>query len=189
VAAMLEDLPAGAIARLDIWTGDFVAEGARVLTMWSEEPIPDDIHVEIAIGETRTVEQDPGLGIRQLTDIALRALSPGINDPATAADVVRHVLVGLRSAYKAKTRVRSFVADNGARLLTPKAPTTADYVSDSLGQIRYAANDQPVVLRAMVEAVDALTDELDPEGCDCSALVRESQAAAKRLEELLGSTI
>lgn len=182
---LVEDLPAGSLARLDVWTGQFVAEGSRILTAWSDEPMPDHIRSRIAIGETRTVEQDPGLGIRQLVDVALRALSPGINDPATAADVVRHLAVGLRAAHLAPAPTRSFAAANGARLFTPHAPTTADYVADSLGQIRQAALDQPVVLRAMVEAIDALADELVDEGRDHSALRHEGEAAAGRLEELL----
>ncbi len=184
VLELLEHLPPGAVARLDIWTGDFVGEGARLVTVWSDEPVPKEVRAAIAIGETRTVDQDPGLGIRQLADVALRALSPGINDPATAADVVRHLMVGLRAAHLSGSRVRSFTADNGARLLTPEARTTAEYVADSLGQIRAAARDQPIVLRAMVDAIDALTDELIEAGRDCSALQREGAAATQRLEEL-----
>lgn len=184
VIRLLERLPAGAVARLDTWTGEFVGEGARLLTVWSDEPLPEDVQATIAIGDTRTVEQDPGLGIRQLVDVALRALSPGVNDPATAADVVRHLMIGLRSAHRMGARDRSFTAENGTRLLTPEAPTTSDYVSEALSEIRHAARDQPFVLAAMVDSAEALAEELAVDGIDCTALRHESEAAAMRLGEL-----
>lgn len=187
VLELLNKLPPDSVARLDTWTGHFVGEGNRLLTIWGDVDVAGEIRHAIAIGETRTIAQDPALGIRQLVDVALRALSPGINDPATAADVVRHVVVGLRAVHRSETRARSFTADNGARLVTPHAPTTAEYVSGFLSQIRYAAHDQLIVLEAMVEAIDALVDELVEEGRDCTALQRESQACAQRLNELLES--
>jgi uncharacterized membrane protein len=42
----------------------------------------------IRTGEERTFEQDPTLAFRVLADIALRALSPAINDPTTAVQVL-----------------------------------------------------------------------------------------------------
>lgn len=50
----------------------------------------------VVIGDERTMEGDPAFGIRQLVDIAERALSPGINDPTTAVQCVDHIHAQLR---------------------------------------------------------------------------------------------
>jgi uncharacterized membrane protein len=47
----------------------------------------------VRIGFERTLEQDPGFGLRQLTDIGCKALSPGINDPYTAVQAIEHLAV------------------------------------------------------------------------------------------------
>ena len=44
----------------------------------------------MAVGATRTMQQDVSYGLRQLADVALKALSPGINDPTTAQDAIFH---------------------------------------------------------------------------------------------------
>ena len=56
----------------------------------------------VRIGFERTLEQDPGLGMRQLCDAACKALSPAINDPYTAIQAVEHLTV-LYAALAAKS--------------------------------------------------------------------------------------
>jgi uncharacterized membrane protein len=45
----------------------------------------------VAIGLERTIDQDPGFALRVMVDIAARALSPAINDPTTAVQVLARV--------------------------------------------------------------------------------------------------
>lgn len=181
--AITARLPSGAIARLDTWSGFFVAEGNRLLTLWPATAIDEATPVAsaIVIGPTRTIEQDPGLGIRQLVDIALRALSPGVNDPATAADVVRYLAVCIRAAQRAGAPSRVFTAENGARLVTPHAPTASDHLATAFAPIRRAAADQPLVLAAIVESLTALADELEDQGSDSSFVMVEAEAAESAL--------
>lgn len=82
--------------------GDFVAKGSPLLRIYGQPTAStrklDDL---MAFGPERTVEQDPAFGFRILVDIALKALSPGINDPTTAVlalDRLHQLLrtVGLR---------------------------------------------------------------------------------------------
>lgn len=69
--------------------GDFVQKEMELARVKSLEKI-DERHLRslIEISSVRTISQDPGYGIQKLSDIALRALSPGINDPSTALEAI-----------------------------------------------------------------------------------------------------
>jgi uncharacterized membrane protein len=185
VDGLVGSLPSGAVARLDVWAGHFVTKGRRVLTVWSSESSQiSDVLSFVAVGEQRTIGQDPGFGIRQLVDIALRALSPGVNDPATAADVVRHLTGCLRAAHLTGDANRVFYDELGSRLFAPHAPTVDRLVADAITPIRRAAADHPLVLAAIVDALSGLDDELAAEGHQRSALQREIVLAGERQREV-----
>ena len=172
---LLDALPAGAVARLDVVAGQYVTKGDVVLTVWPPEggePLPAFGHAvatAVLIGESRTIGEDPGYGIRQLVDIALRALSPGINDPATAADVVRHLVEPMREAVQHRGLRRVHRNDAGARVLVPAQRDGGDYVRAAFSEIRMAAANQPHVLTALVDSLGSLRGRLDDEGRDDDA--------------------
>ncbi len=73
-----------------VWPGDYVQQGqvlARIENL-PDTDRADDYEEGFRIGPARSIFQDPRFGVSVLTDIAGRALSPGINDPATAVHVV-----------------------------------------------------------------------------------------------------
>lgn len=185
IDGLVAALDSGMVARLDVWTGSHVIEGMRLLTVWTAgaaHPPEDDFSRFIAVGDTRTIDQDPGLGVQQLVDIALRALSPGVNDPATAADVVIQLARCLRTSHLAGHPDRAFVGPNGARLLAPHSPTFGEVVSSALDPIRRVAGDQPVVLEAIIESLTAVLDEMDPDGADRAPLEAQVGLAREALE-------
>lgn len=87
------------VVRMERATGSFVHEGTPLLSYLSAGELPEErasslcssLQVAHTIGSFRTVEHDPAFGVRQLVDIALRALSPGINDTTTAVMVVDRI--------------------------------------------------------------------------------------------------
>ncbi len=183
VDGALESLPAGSMASLSRPVGSYVVEGDELAMVW---PAADDANVDletlrtaIAIGETRTIGQDPAFGLRQLTDIALRALSPGVNDPATAADVVRHLAEPLRIALLRPSRRRVHRRPDGTRLLVALQQDHVDYLARPLAEIRAAAGEQPLVLEAMAETLASLRAQVARAGLDERVELIESQ-----LEEL-----
>lgn len=103
--SILSALAPGATAWVAAPLGAFVTERSPLL--WVHPALGDDAEATtrqlagaFALGDTRTMQQDVGYGLVQLTDIAVRALSPGVNDPSTANDVIARlsdVLVGLWS--------------------------------------------------------------------------------------------
>lgn len=58
----------------------------------------------VSLGRERTIDQDPAFALRILVDIAIRALSPAVNDPTTATQVLNHIdalLLGIGSSDRA----------------------------------------------------------------------------------------
>jgi uncharacterized membrane protein len=82
--------------------GEFVVEGTPLVSVVDPGGLDDETTAELnaayVIGRQRTVEQDAAFGIRQIVDIAMKALSPGINDTTTAVmcvDYLAAILVRL----------------------------------------------------------------------------------------------
>ena len=89
------DLPGGSRLELHVVPGEFVTERAVLATL---RPPPDDeqaferaIRGSVGVTSERTLEQDAAFGVRQLTDIALRAISPSVNDPTTAVTCIGYL--------------------------------------------------------------------------------------------------
>jgi uncharacterized membrane protein len=83
------------IVRVDHGIGDFIIKG-RPLACVANCGVPDDeliakVNACYGIDNFRTVDQDPAFGLRQIVDIALKALSPGINDTGTAITCVDYL--------------------------------------------------------------------------------------------------
>ena len=75
--------------------GEFTLTGGLLATLWSEpedsEELGERIDAEFILNEERIVDDDVGFPLRQLADIALKGLSPGINDPTTAENAMDSV--------------------------------------------------------------------------------------------------
>ena len=90
-----------AVLSLEVHPGAFLVQGTPLGSAWSIGPgsLPgeraDRIAARVAgcvhVGFERTSAQDVGYGLRQLTDVANKALSPGINDPTTAIHALGHI--------------------------------------------------------------------------------------------------
>ncbi len=83
------------IVRMEHGAGDFVVQDTLLASLALKSPpgkeIVSALQAAYSIARYRTVEQDAAFGIRQLVDIALRALSPGINDTTTAVMCVDYL--------------------------------------------------------------------------------------------------
>jgi Predicted membrane protein (DUF2254) len=88
------------------------------------------------VGSERTLLQDAAFGMRQLVDIAFKALSPAVNDPYTAVMSVEK-LTALLAARAPRRLVTLFLYDpDGPSRVVAHFPTFADYVNLAIGQIR-----------------------------------------------------
>ncbi len=80
----------GCVLKLVPSVGDFVANRAPLFEIYGSgsQPSVEDLHRHVDLGRERTMRQDPAFGLRQLVDIAVKALSPAINDPTTAVQAI-----------------------------------------------------------------------------------------------------
>lgn len=165
---VLASLPSEGVARIDVRLGEAVAPGDRLMTVWVSEPESwkqeRRMRRAVVTAPERSIELDPTFGIRQLVDIALRALSPGVNDPTTAVDVIHHLKTPVRTVLFSEAPHRIVAGEGGRRVFLPQTPSRSDYVHFAFSEIRLAAKSQPYVLRALIEVLDDLSAELDRDG-------------------------
>lgn len=149
----------GTVLRMERAIGEFVIAGTPLASMRGPAtPDADTVRRLVrlyTVGTQRTVEQDAGFGVRQIVDIALKALSPGINDTTTAVmclDYLTAILVTLTDR-RVESRCR---AEDGSLRLLARGPTYAGLVGDAFDQIRQNAAGNMAVLMHMLEAVALL---------------------------------
>jgi uncharacterized membrane protein len=146
------------------FVGDYVTCGAIVGWCWRRDsgggPVDRDVlqrclrHVHI--GFERTLQQDVRFGLRQIVDIALRALSPAVNDPYTAVQVVHHV-----SAVETVLASRALPDDvrhdgSGELLAWLPYPGFATYLTVGCSQIRRYGCHDPLVLGALLQMLSCV---------------------------------
>ena len=111
----------------------------------------------LTIGQTNSFEQDPIHGIEAMTEVAQRALSPAVNDPGTARDVIQRQL-------RLLTRTGPVATDHEARrpLLHVREISAADMVRAAFAPLARDAGGMFEVQSALIDALHALT-KLKPE--------------------------
>ncbi|MEU1039483.1 DUF2254 domain-containing protein [Streptomyces sp. NPDC005907] len=137
--------------------GDFVPPGAVLVEVHggTSTPDPERVTALVALGPERTIEQDPAFAVRVLVDIAIRALSPAVNDPTTAVQVINHIESFLHTVGGVPLPGRYVLADHHghARLVLPGRDWES-YLQLAVCEIRdYGASSVQVCrrLRAMFE--------------------------------------
>lgn len=185
--AILAALPGNTSARVEHRTGDFVVAHSTTATVWPEvdEKTVTAVGKAISLGQTRTIDADPAYGIRQLVDIALRALSPSLNDPTTAADVVRQMAVPLKTLLLRDIPGRVVGDERGNRVYVRRNLTHGDYINEAFTEVRLNSIDQPYVLRALLETLGALVDvmgEADESG-PTAALRHQASATVQVIRD------
>ena len=150
--------------------GEFAVEGGELLrtTMAVDEELADELRSCIALGPIATEPQDVEYSVRQIVEIALRALSPGVNDPFTAMSGIDHLGASLaRLARRRMPERERRTADGRFRLETPGV--TFPMVMDSAwSQIRHHGAGQPAVGVRILEAlVEVARQARAPERARC----------------------
>lgn len=153
---------AGAVVILDRLPGDSVIAGTPIAAAWPVdgtgplspevvEALAGNVADAVRTGSERTPAQDPTFGLRQLVDVALKALSPGINDPTTAVHALSHASAILCHVARCGLGRRLLRDDDGrVRVILPRPqlPAMLDLVVTQ--PRRYGAADPEVLGRLLV---------------------------------------
>jgi len=145
--------------------GDFVAAGDPLFRIFRGRSSlsATALYQSIAVGQERTLEQDPALAFRIIVDVASKGLSPAINDPTTAVlaiDQIHHLLRNVGSRRLDDERVR----DAAGRLrLTYRTPDWEDFVHLAVTEIRQFGGASIQIARRLRAMLENLIQTLPPE--------------------------
>jgi uncharacterized membrane protein len=131
------------------------------------------------LGDERTFDQDPKYAIHLLVDIAIRALSPAINDPSTAVQALDHIQDLLLRLGRRRLEIGGFRDRHGDLRLVVPFPAWEDFLTLALEEIRHYGASSKQVMRRMGALLSDLIETLPP----------ERRKALRREQERLGAVI
>lgn len=157
-ALLAAAVDADAVLLIDCYPGASLVAGTPIGVGWprTEGLLDSDVQNRliqrvakaIRIGYERTGSQDFGFGLRQLTDVATKALSPGINDPTTAVHALNHSSALLCELAARDLGPRPLLDDRGQIRVVLRRPDLADLLELAVAQPRrYGARDPTVLAR------------------------------------------
>ena len=115
-----------------------------------KDNIEKDINAKLLIGIKGTAEQDPEFAIRQLVEVAVRALSPGINDPFTAVSCINRLANNIAYLMERQFPVEHHIDESGHLRIQLKPFTFNGIVEASFNQIRqHSENDVAVTIHLL----------------------------------------
>src|SRR6266540_568692 len=152
--AVIAAAPPGSTVRLETRVGGYLVGDAPLASIWPRPAEPAAVAAlirEVAIlGNARTMQQDIDFGLRQLNDIALRALSPAVNDPTTAIEVILRVSSIMRRLVRADLPPQAARDQAGRMLLTPWDLDHGEYIEHGYSQLRRYAGPHLEVMMALM---------------------------------------
>ncbi|MEO6712002.1 MAG: DUF2254 domain-containing protein [Mycobacteriales bacterium] len=165
---------AGAVVRIEGFPGSSLVRGTPFGRSWPLGDAP--VHLErqcalsaqvaaaVRAGRERTGAQDISFGLRQLTDVAIKALSPGINDPTTAVHALGHISGLLCEMVDYQLGPKLLHDELGQVRVVLERPALADLLDSALAQPRrYAAAAPSVLARITLVLREVAWRARDPE--------------------------
>jgi uncharacterized membrane protein len=179
-----------AVVALVPMVGEHVVKGAPLAWVWADhdtalratalrQPTLDALRNALAngvrVGFERTAEQDAAFGVRQLADVASKALSPAINDPYTAIQAVDHLSVLLASLAQRMLGPVTVSDASGVPRVHVPARDWEYYLDLGLGQVRRYGHTEPRVVLALFRVARDIATFCD----------QDRRAAVRRYVEVL----
>lgn len=164
--------------------GDFIAAGDPLFRIFEGgESLSEEIlRNSVAIGQERTLEQDPTYAFRIIVDIGSKALSPAINDPTTAVlaiDQIHHLLRNVGSRNLAHGRETD---SQGKLRLVYRTPDWEDFVHLAVTELRQYGRDSIQIMRRLRAMLENLLQTLPERRAPMLRLeLSLLQASAKRM--------
>ncbi|MGE3508112.1 MAG: DUF2254 domain-containing protein [Vicinamibacterales bacterium] len=143
-----------AVVRMSKGVGEFVTRGEPLLAITTEatDETKSRLNGMFSLGHHRTIDQDSAFGVRQIVDIALKALSPGVNDVTTA--IVSLDYLGTILARMARRRTAAWKrGTNGDLRVIGRGATFESLADDAFDQIRDAARDNAAIYLRMLDTI------------------------------------
>ncbi len=156
------------VVTLDRPVGQFLAEGQHMLRVWGDPARSEERgetwepYRHVGLGPQREMRQDVAFGIRQLVDIADRALSPGVNDPTTAVQCLDELHRILRLLVQ-RASPSPYITDDDGRVRVVHHPqAVTDLLELAVREIAHFGRDSVQVhprLRTLLEDLSEVSAE------------------------------
>lgn len=177
------------LLRLERRPGSWVVEESPLVRVWPGGGVGEDLAEEIrdlfAIGNQRTASQDVEFSINQLVEVAVRALSPGINDPFTAINCIDQLAAGLCHLVERYTPSAYRFDEGGClRVIAGDQVTFRGIVDAAFNQIRQNASYHASVRIRLLEAI-ATVMECAPDEDALACLLRHADMIRRGSEREL----
>ena len=152
----------GVILRMEHGIGEFIIESAPLLSVTDASSVDNETTAQLnaayTVSPQRTVATDAAFGIRQIVDIAMKALSPGINDTTTAVmciDYLAAILVRLAT----RRLTPSHCLDQGKLRIITRGPSFESLLADAFDQIRQNGAGNVAIMVRMLGALHTIADQ------------------------------
>ncbi len=143
---------AGSVIEMHVRAGSHVIEGERIASVTGNtgDDIAKEIRDATVLGDTRTPTQDVEFAVQQLTEMAVRAMSPSTNDPYTARNALAELAVGMVPLVSRPTPLLGRNDGDGHYRLTVSRTSATELVDQIFDAIRqYGLGNLPAVIAAV----------------------------------------
>jgi uncharacterized membrane protein len=170
------------VLRVEHRPGHYFVKGAPQLLAWPSERVTDEIaeriHAAVVLGDARTQIQDITFGIDQIVEIAVRALSPGINDPFTAKTCVDRLASVLSRLARRRMPSGERLDEQGRLRVVSSEVTFAACLDAAFDPIRRHARPSVAVTLRLLEAI-AVIGAVAQRPQDCASLRSHAARVAR----------
>jgi uncharacterized membrane protein len=144
--------------------GNFIAVDEPLFNLHGGARSIDEatLRASVAFGSERTMEQDPTFAFRIVVDIAIRALSPAINDPTTGVLAIDQLHRMLRTVGKRHLRTDEISDNSGKLRLVFRTPNWEDFVHLAFSEIRSCGSNNLQIVRRLRAMIQNLLQTLPP---------------------------
>ncbi|MTI46730.1 DUF2254 domain-containing protein [Sporosalibacterium faouarense] len=150
------------IIRVEKMIGDYVTTNANIVSVWNNNKSIEDTEVflrHITIGSERNMLQDMEFGLKKIVEVALKALSPGINDPNTAVKCINQLGMILTRIGTANIENTYYYDNEGSLRLIFEDKSYDELLYKTFYQLRHYSNQDVSVMGAMLDALIVIAEE------------------------------
>lgn len=152
----------GTILRMEHCIGEFVVEGRPLVSVANPQMLDDEMTARVnamyVVSRQRTVEYDVAFGIRQIVDIAMKALSPGINDTTTAVMCVDY-LTAIMVRLATRRIAPHHRLDHGTLRVIARGPSFESFFAEAFDQIRQNARGNVAIMSRQLGALLTIANQ------------------------------
>ena len=153
------------LLRIEYRPGKYIIKGCNLVTVFPGERVNKKIKKQIndafILGKERTEQQDVEFPINQLVEIALRAISPAVNDPFTAIRCIDRLAAGFCHLVQRDFPSRYRYDKNNKLRIIAEAATFEELTDSAFNQIRQYGKSDAVVTTKLLEAIAQISNYTD----------------------------